>query len=172
LALLLLKIGASKKSCIFSLLVFAVLLHPHLLVRLAWRFVIPLWRPRKPQVLVMSMSLTWIAILASLLMGVGALLIFILAVKQDYFRKLEENKYQVFWSDLEELVEPSQYALINHSARSSVGGSAVRPEGQPEQRDFAHEQAADTPNNFSSPDLFGGRARWPWAKPLNIPDPH
>jgi hypothetical protein len=41
----------------------------------------------------MSMSLTWIAILASLLMGVGALLIFILAVKQDYFRNLEETKY-------------------------------------------------------------------------------
>lgn len=60
----------------------------------------------------MSMSLTWIAIIASLLMGVGALLIFILAVKQDYFRDLEETKYQVFWSDfeegLEELVESAQ----------------------------------------------------------------
>ncbi len=53
----------------------------------------------------MSMSLTWIAIIASLLMGVGALLIFILAVKKDYFRDLEETKYQVFWSDIEDLVE-------------------------------------------------------------------
>ena len=29
------------------------------------------------------------------------------AVKKDYFRNLEDVKYQVFWSDLEELVEPS-----------------------------------------------------------------
>jgi hypothetical protein len=53
------------------------------------------------------MELTWIAIIASLVMGIGALLIFIFAVKQDYFRNLEETKYQVFWSDLEELVESS-----------------------------------------------------------------
>jgi len=53
------------------------------------------------------MELTWIAIIASLLMGIGALLIFIFAVRQDYFRNLEETKYQVFWSDLEELVESS-----------------------------------------------------------------
>jgi nitrogen fixation-related uncharacterized protein len=51
------------------------------------------------------MMLTWIAIFASLLMGCGALLIFIFAVRQDYFRDLEEVKYQVFWSDIEELVE-------------------------------------------------------------------
>jgi hypothetical protein len=38
-------------------------------------------------------------------MGCGALLIFIFAVRQDYFRDLEEVKYQVFWSDIEELVE-------------------------------------------------------------------
>lgn len=53
------------------------------------------------------MENTWIAIIASLLMGIGALLIFIFAVKQDYFRNLEDAKYQVFWSDLEELVESS-----------------------------------------------------------------
>jgi nitrogen fixation-related uncharacterized protein len=64
----------------------------------------------------MTMSLTWIAIFASLLMGVGALLIFILAVKKDYFRDLEETKYQVFWpdfepdfkEDVEELVKSAQ----------------------------------------------------------------
>jgi len=50
------------------------------------------------------MTLTWIAIIASLLMGAGAALIFIYAAKKDYFRDLEDAKYQVFWSDLEELV--------------------------------------------------------------------
>ena len=50
------------------------------------------------------MSFTWIAIIASLLMGIGAVLLFIFAVKRDYFRNLEEAKYQVFWSDVEELV--------------------------------------------------------------------
>jgi hypothetical protein len=50
------------------------------------------------------MTLTWIAILASLLMGIGAALIFVFAVKQDYFKDIEETKYQVFWSDIEELI--------------------------------------------------------------------
>jgi len=47
------------------------------------------------------MGLTWIAIAASLLMGGGALLIFIWAVKDQQFHSFEEVKYQVFWSDLE-----------------------------------------------------------------------
>lgn len=51
------------------------------------------------------MEVTWLAILASLCMGVGAVLIFVFAVKQDYFRNLEDTKYQVFWSDVEELLE-------------------------------------------------------------------
>jgi nitrogen fixation-related uncharacterized protein len=51
------------------------------------------------------MELTWLAIAASLLMGGGALLIFIFAARSDYFRDLEDAKYQVFWSDLEELVD-------------------------------------------------------------------
>lgn len=51
------------------------------------------------------MTLTWIAIIASLLMGAGAALIFIFAVKQDYFRDIEDTKYQVFWSDLEEMID-------------------------------------------------------------------
>lgn len=50
------------------------------------------------------MTLTWIAILASLLMAAGAALIFVFAVKRDYFRDIEETKYQVFWSDIEELI--------------------------------------------------------------------
>jgi cbb3-type cytochrome oxidase maturation protein len=47
------------------------------------------------------MELTWIAIAASLLMGGGALLIFIWAVRDHQFQSFEEVKYQVFWSDLE-----------------------------------------------------------------------
>jgi len=35
-------------------------------------------------------------------MGLGAACVFVFAVKRDYFRDLEDAKYQVFWSDLEE----------------------------------------------------------------------
>jgi len=51
------------------------------------------------------MELTWITITASLFMGIGAALVFVFAVKKNYFRNLEDAKYQVFWSDVEELVE-------------------------------------------------------------------
>ena len=51
------------------------------------------------------MELTWIAIIASLCMGIGAILVFVFAVKKNYFRNLEDAKYQVFWSDVENLVE-------------------------------------------------------------------
>jgi len=50
------------------------------------------------------MELTWIAILASLCMALAAVLIFVYAVKKDYFHNIEDAKYQVFWSDLEDLV--------------------------------------------------------------------
>ena len=49
------------------------------------------------------MELTWVAILASLSMALAAVCIFIFAVKKDYFHNIEDTKYQVFWSDLEEL---------------------------------------------------------------------
>lgn len=48
------------------------------------------------------MELTWLTILASLALGLGAVCIFIFAVQKDYFHNLEDAKYQVFWSDLEE----------------------------------------------------------------------
>jgi len=48
------------------------------------------------------MELTWIAALASLLMAAAAVCVFIFAVKKDYFRNIEDAKYQVFWSDLED----------------------------------------------------------------------
>lgn len=48
------------------------------------------------------MELTWIAVLASLMMAAAAVCVFIFAVKKDYFRNIEDAKYQVFWSDLED----------------------------------------------------------------------
>jgi len=38
-------------------------------------------------------------------MGLAAVCAFIFAVKRDYFRDIEDAKYQVFWSDLEDLVD-------------------------------------------------------------------
>ncbi|HUB83906.1 MAG TPA: hypothetical protein VMB03_34160 [Bryobacteraceae bacterium] len=48
------------------------------------------------------MELTWIAVVASLMMAAAAACVFIFAVKKDYFRNIEDAKYQVFWSDLDE----------------------------------------------------------------------
>lgn len=53
----------------------------------------------------MGTELTWIAILASIAMGLAGASLFVYAVKKDYFRDIEDTKYQVFWSDLEELVD-------------------------------------------------------------------
>lgn len=47
------------------------------------------------------MELTWVAVLASLLMAAAAACVFIYAVKKDYFHNIEDAKYQVFWSDLD-----------------------------------------------------------------------
>ena len=51
------------------------------------------------------MDVTWVALAASLMMGLGAAGVFVAAVRSDYFRDLEDAKYQVFWSDLHELVD-------------------------------------------------------------------
>jgi nitrogen fixation-related uncharacterized protein len=48
------------------------------------------------------MELTWLTILASVVMGFAAVLIFVFAVKNDYFQNLEDAKYQVFWGDLDQ----------------------------------------------------------------------
>jgi hypothetical protein len=47
-------------------------------------------------------ELTWVAILASLAMALATACIFIYAVKKDYFKNIEDTKYQVFWSDLDD----------------------------------------------------------------------
>jgi len=54
------------------------------------------------------MELTGIAICASLLMAAATVCAFIFAVKKDYFRNIEDIKYQVFWSDLEEPNKPKE----------------------------------------------------------------
>jgi hypothetical protein len=45
------------------------------------------------------MELTWVAVLASLAMALATACVFIFAVKRDYFRDIEETKYQVFWEE-------------------------------------------------------------------------
>jgi hypothetical protein len=64
------------------------------------------------------MDVTWVAIAASLLMGAGAAFIFVYAVKKDYFRDIEDIKFQVFWSDLEELVDSSKEVKHGDSRKS------------------------------------------------------
>jgi nitrogen fixation-related uncharacterized protein len=54
------------------------------------------------------MELTWIALVASLCMAAATACVFIFAVKKDYFRDLEDTKYQVFWSDVEDLVDSAR----------------------------------------------------------------
>jgi hypothetical protein len=48
------------------------------------------------------MELTWLTVLASVVMGFAAVCIFVFAVQNDYFHNIEDAKYQVFWSDLEQ----------------------------------------------------------------------
>ncbi len=51
------------------------------------------------------MDFIWIAIFSSLAMGIGTALFFVYAVKGNHFQNVEDAKYQVFWSDMEDLVE-------------------------------------------------------------------
>ncbi len=45
------------------------------------------------------MELTWVAIAASLAMGLAAIFLFVFAVKRGWFKDIEDAKYQVFWTD-------------------------------------------------------------------------
>jgi nitrogen fixation-related uncharacterized protein len=60
------------------------------------------------------MEMTWVAIAASLAMGLAAALFFIYAVKREWFKDIEDAKYQVFWSDRNG---------VKDSAREAVDGS-------------------------------------------------
>jgi len=66
------------------------------------------------------MEFTWLAIIASLFMGIGAVLVFIFAVKRDYFRNFEDAKYQVFWSDVEELVNSPPKREVKNEGSSKT----------------------------------------------------
>jgi hypothetical protein len=65
------------------------------------------------------MELTWIAVVASLLMAAAAACVFIFAVKKDYFHNIEDAKYQVFWSDLEDGPPPPAAAQEKRNDGSS-----------------------------------------------------
>ena len=58
-----------------------------------------------------AMELTWVAIAASLAMGLSAALFFIFAVKRDWFRDIEDAKYQVFWSDRNTTTDATREAV-------------------------------------------------------------
>lgn len=69
------------------------------------------------------MDVTWIAIAASLLMGGGALLIFIWAVRSQQFKSFEDVKYQVFWSDLEPPGSGQPNAKVERTNEEQPNGS-------------------------------------------------
>lgn len=66
----------------------------------------------------MELSVAWIYILASLLMGLAGVCIFIFAIKTDLFRNIEDIKYQVFWSDLE---EPPEHSMEQENNENGSG---------------------------------------------------
>jgi nitrogen fixation-related uncharacterized protein len=53
---------------------------------------------------------TWVAIAAAIIMGLSGVCLFIFAVKRDYFHDFEEAKYQVFWNDVDELIDSASVA--------------------------------------------------------------
>ncbi len=67
------------------------------------------------------MELTWIAIAASLLMGSGALLVFVWAVRRNQFREFEAVKYQVFWSDMQDLIATADSTQQKKEQRDGNG---------------------------------------------------
>jgi len=57
------------------------------------------------------MEMTWVAIAASLSMGLGAAFLFVFAVKRGWFKDIEDAKYHVFWSDRKETTESKREAV-------------------------------------------------------------
>lgn len=71
----------------------------------------------------MGVELTAVALAASIMMGLAGACLFIYAVKKDYFHNLEEAKYHVFWSDIEELVEQSREQIDDDNAAKGHTGA-------------------------------------------------
>ena len=67
----------------------------------------------------MGTEITWVAIAASLAMALAGVCVFCFAVQRDYFRNLEDTKYQVFWSDLDE--QAGKREQDDYERRSSNG---------------------------------------------------
>jgi hypothetical protein len=66
------------------------------------------------------MAITWLVIVASLVIGGAALLVFILAVKRDYCRNIEDIKYQAFWSDMEGLIDSTAARRTSRIVREDL----------------------------------------------------
>jgi hypothetical protein len=77
-------------------------------------------------------ELTWVTIAASLAMGLGAAFLFVFAVKRDWFRDLEETKYQVFWSDQGSGPRGPRPAAGPHPAGSSIAKREAADDSQSE----------------------------------------
>ena len=72
------------------------------------------------------MEVTWIAIVASLLMGGGGLLVFIWAVRNQQFKSFEDVKYQVFWSEFDG-------QMATHPAAAPQRTNEEQPDGSSNQ---------------------------------------
>ena len=57
-------------------------------------------------------------------MGLSGVCLFIFAVKKDYFRDFEDAKYQVFWNDIDALIESS----VSPSRQTQKGKNDSAPE--------------------------------------------
>lgn len=66
-------------------------------------------------------AVTWVAILASIAMGLAGACLFIFVVKKDYLRDFEDAKYQVFWSDLEEDVDAIEKEMTGGTTFDTPG---------------------------------------------------
>jgi hypothetical protein len=67
------------------------------------------------------MALTWISIAASLLMGLSAACVFVFAVRRNYFREIEDVKFQVFWSDRDEEERSAEVESHKQEVAESYG---------------------------------------------------
>lgn len=75
----------------------------------------------------MDFGIVWVLILSSLLMGLAGVCIFIYAIKTDLFKNIEDTKYQVFWSDLEDpSTRPGEQGRDRKGHEQKGSGGAFR----------------------------------------------